>query len=422
MVQVQIPYNYAPRDYQLPLMKALDAGKRRLLCVWHRRAGKDLTVWNGFIKEAIKKKGIYYYFLPSYSQGRKIIWDGINKDGFAFMDYIPKELIVKKHSQDMKITLVNGSIIQIVGADNIDSIVGSNPLGVVFSEYSLMKVDVWNFIRPILAENGGFAIFVYTPRGKNHAWNLQKQLEKDDDAFVSVLTVKDTNAISKEAIEYEKTTMPQALFKQEYYVKYLAGATNVFRNVKQAITDDLSTHKSDRRYMIGVDLAKTTDFTVLTAIDMHTFDVVEVERFNQLDWNIQKARIETFWHRYNKGMIFLDSTGVGSPIFDDLDSRGISVTPYTFTMKSREDLLTKLALYFEKCIIKIPNDEILVEELESMQYEQHGEKLRMQVPDGQHDDTIMSLALAVWGLPEQKLPLNKQYQHKQLTTHNNSQY
>jgi phage FluMu gp28-like protein len=155
---------------------------------------------------------------------------------------------------------------------------------------------------------------------------------------------------------------------------------------------------------------------------MHTFDVVEQERFNQLDWNIQKARIETFWHRYNKGDVYIDSTGVGSPIFDDLDARGISVIPYTFTQKSREDLLQKLVLAFERGQIGIPNSETLIEELEAFQYVPRGDRLKMEVPEGQHDDCVMSLALANWGLPQNKLPINKKYAIKKLTQGKPSQY
>ena len=69
---------------------------------------------------------------------------------------------------EMKIKLKNGSLFQVVGTDNIDSVVGTNPIVCVFSEYSLQDKRAWEFIRPILRENDGIAIFIYTPRGKTH--------------------------------------------------------------------------------------------------------------------------------------------------------------------------------------------------------------------------------------------------------------
>lgn len=109
----------------------------------------------------MQRIGAYYYFFPTYNQGRKILWDGRDKEGFKFMDHIPQELRVRTDNQQMLIEIRGGSIFQIIGTDNVDSIVGTNPIGCVFSEYSLQDPIAWDYMRPILAENGGFAIFNY---------------------------------------------------------------------------------------------------------------------------------------------------------------------------------------------------------------------------------------------------------------------
>ena len=176
---ITLPHNFKPRKYQLPFLKAWDSGIKRFILVWHRRSGKDKTVFANLVKKMFERVGTYFYFLPTYTQAKKVIWTGADKDGFRFLDHIPKELIKGEINEtEMRVELIpppghtSGSIIQLVGADNIDRIVGTNPIGVVFSEYSLMKPKVWEYIRPILAENGGWAVFVFTPRGMNHAWNL----------------------------------------------------------------------------------------------------------------------------------------------------------------------------------------------------------------------------------------------------------
>lgn len=368
-------------------------------------------------KKAFTRVGTYFYILPTYSQAKKVIWDGIDKDGFRFLDHIPKEVIKSKNETDMQIELINGSIIQLIGADNIDRIVGTNPMGVIFSEYSLMKPNVWEFIRPILAENGGWAGFIFTPRGMNHAWKLlQVALANPLEWYVSVLGVQDTQAIPDEVLKQEEKEMPQVLYEQEYNVKFIEGASAVFKGVDRIVTDEAFTLSPHHRYRVGVDLAKISDFTVLTPFDLMTFRVGPPERFNQIDYNLQKAKIEAFYHKYNRAPINLDSTGVGEPIYDDLLHRQINVTPYKFTEQSRRDLLVNLALLIEQGTIRIPNDEQLIQELKSFQYvlTERG-KIRMEVPDGTNDDMVMSLALAVWDIPSQKMtPIDEVRERKEL--------
>jgi hypothetical protein len=301
----------------------------------------------------------------------------------------------------MIIELINGSILQMVGADNIDRIVGTNPIGVVFSEYSLMKPDVWNLISPILRENDGFAIFIMTPRGTNHAFDLMQTIKNDKNWFVQILTVDDTQALSKEQLAEAKAEMPQDLFKQEYYCTFLDNGLGFFRRVDEnTYKVEEYTPKEFALYQIGVDLAKYNDYTVISPFNLQDFHLLKQDSFNQMDYNLQKARIENVYLKHNKGRIVIDSTGVGEPVFDDLNARGMNILPFRFNKTSRTDLLKNLQILLEQDKIKIPNDEVLIDELKSMTYEltdMGGTKIT--VPDGKHDDRIMSLALAVWDIP-----------------------
>ena len=167
--------DYHPRWYQQDFENAMFNGYRRAYLLYHRRAGKDFSCWMFMIYCALRDRpGIYYYILPTYAQGKKVIWDAIDESGKRFLDYIPKEAIIgKPNQQEMKIRLVNGSLIQIIGSDNPDSIRGTNPKGVVLSEYALQDPRIWHeIISPIFAKNNGWGIFNTTPRGKNHAWEL----------------------------------------------------------------------------------------------------------------------------------------------------------------------------------------------------------------------------------------------------------
>ena len=224
---IQIPNNFQPRDYQLPLLKAIDTGYKRAVVVWHRRSGKDKTLINLTAKKMFERVGAYYYFFPTYRQGKKILWNGIDKSGFKFLNHLPIELRKRTDSTDMLIEMKNGSIFQVIGTDNMDSIVGTNPVGCVFSEYALQDPQAWDFIRPILAENDGWAIFNYTPRGHNHGKDLFDMAEKSDKWFCQLLTVDDTGVIKQDTLDQERSEMfdrtgNDALFMQEYYCSFEA--------------------------------------------------------------------------------------------------------------------------------------------------------------------------------------------------------
>lgn len=370
-------------------------------------SGKDKTCFNYMIKKALERKGTYFYFLPTYSQAKKVVWDNIDNDGFKMLEHIPDSLVSNKNATELKIELKNGSVIQLIAADEFSkSGVGTNPVGVVFSEYSINKPEVWDFIRPILKVNGGWAIFNFTPRGTNHAHKLLQIARNEPDWFSEVLTIKETDILTEEDMEAERREgMSEDLIEQEYYCKFVEGAGSYFRNIEACVyagTPDKV--DGSHRYQMGIDLAKYQDFTVITPFDLSTYKVGEIQRFNQLDWGTQKAYIRSASKDYTttvRPLINLDSTGLGDPIFDDLANDGLNVNSFKFTQQSRRELLDNLRILLDKTKIRIPNNPILIDELKSMRWEltEQG-KRKVIVPSGLHDDMIMSLALAVWQIPE----------------------
>mgnify|MGYP003145316764 CR=1 FL=1 len=224
--EIRLPYQFEPREYQLPVLRALDDGIKRAVCVWHRRSGKDKTFINHIAKSMYKRVGAYYYLFPTYKQAKKVIWNGMDRDGFKFTDHFPKEIRKRVDSTDMLIETKNSSIFQLIGTDDIDRVMGVNPLGCVFSEYSLQNPAAWDYIRPILAENNGWAAFIYTPRGKNHGYSLLELARTYPKTWYSeVLTVEDTSAIPIHILEQEKREIiskdgNDALYQQEYMCNF----------------------------------------------------------------------------------------------------------------------------------------------------------------------------------------------------------
>ncbi len=182
------------------------------------------------IRAAIKKIGVYYYIFPSYSQAKKVIWDSLTNNGIRFLDYIPSELIESTNSQEMKIRLKNGSLIQLVGSDNVDSLVGTNPQGCIFSEYALQDPKAYQFLRPILVANDGWSLFISTPRGKNHFFTLYEIARQNKEWFCLKLSVHDTNHISLHDIEKERAEglMSDDLIQQEYFCSFDMGVEGAY--------------------------------------------------------------------------------------------------------------------------------------------------------------------------------------------------
>jgi hypothetical protein len=169
----------------------------------------------------LRRRGNYWHVYPYYAQARKAIWEGKTKEGKSYLDFIPPQLIKSKDKQQMSFELINGSIWRLVGADNPDSLVGAGPVGVVYSEYSLQKPSVAEYIRPMILENDGWEAYNFTPRGENHAYHLLEMAKDNPKWFVSVLTIDDTGVITKEQIDEErKQGKSEEIIQQEYYCSF----------------------------------------------------------------------------------------------------------------------------------------------------------------------------------------------------------
>jgi hypothetical protein len=225
--KISIPYNFIARRYQVPAIEAIRSGKyKRAVCVWHRRSGKDKAFINIMADQMMKRVGGYYYFFPTFRQGKKVLWNGMDRNGFKFMDHIPESIRKRTDNTDMLVETINGSVFQVIGTDKIDLVVGANPVGCVFSEWSLQNPAAWDYMRPILAENGGWAAFIYTPRGRNHGYTLLETAKAFPDVWYSeVLTAEDTKAIPPEILHQEhmeiiKKDGNDALYQQEYMCNF----------------------------------------------------------------------------------------------------------------------------------------------------------------------------------------------------------
>jgi phage terminase large subunit len=254
---ITLPYMFKPRPYQLPFLAALDQGKKRVLGVLHRGAGKDLMALNWIIKTAIQKPAVYLHCFPKYSQGKKAIWNSVHQtddgESMSYLDHIPPELIKSKDSSEMRITFINGSVYCIMGMDgkNATQARGMNPSCVIMSEYAFMDPEAWYTIEPRVTQNNGTAIFLSTPNGQNHFYDLynfaKEKSKTSPDWFATLLTIEDTKSVDLKHIEeLREQGYPEDFIQQEYYCSFTRGAQGSYygKQIQEARDSDRITHIS----------------------------------------------------------------------------------------------------------------------------------------------------------------------------------
>lgn len=316
MPDIELPANgWVPRRYQMAAWAAMERGVKRHALCWHRRAGKDDFALHRTAIGMVERVGNYWHMLPQANQARKAIWDAVNPHtGKRRIDEaFPKELRETTREQDMLIRLVNGSTWQVVGSDNFNSLVGSPPIGVIFSEYALADPGAWAFLRPILAENGGWAMFISTPRGRNHFARLvEYAMAHPDEWFGEILTVEDTGAIPLDVLDRERRELAAergdkeaaAIIAQEYYCDFDAAIPGAYYGEHMAA--------AQREGRIG-EFPWMSNLPVGTAADLGHGDQTVI-------W---------FYQQLPNGRVRIIDVLVGSGVGIDWYAQRIAKRPYT---------------------------------------------------------------------------------------------
>lgn len=235
---VELPYNFNLRPYQIEKFDAFfKKGIKRHIWINPRRTGKDITSLNLLVIAALRKKAAYLYLLPELNQARRVIWTGIDANsGMSYLDFIPSQVIKgKPHKTHMYIELINGSIIFFGGAENYDAYMGMGAAGIILSEYAIQTPFAWNYLSPMLRQNNGWAIFPYTPRGRNHGYDLYQLNKNNPEWYTQLLTAHNTfdnngeRVITDKMIQAERDSgMPEELIQQEYYCSFDAALVGAY--------------------------------------------------------------------------------------------------------------------------------------------------------------------------------------------------
>lgn len=338
------------------------------------------------------------YFAPNYSMVSEV---------WQLLKHTLAPVIANKNESLYTLRLITGGVIRIWGLYGDASVRGQAYHGVIIDEAAYVKnlLDTWQkVITPTLTDYKGRAYFLSTPNGRNGFWQLYNQ--GLDPLFTDwhswhFPTVANPY-IDPDEVEAQRTQLPQRAFEQEYLAEFVDDAGGVFRGVNDVCT--LAPRKPYAGdFCMGVDWAKSHDFTVISIIDRDTKQQVYMDRFNQVSWEIQRGRLLDVYRAWKPTVIYAESNSIGEPNIEALRREGIPVQPFETTALTKTPLIDALSLAIERKDVTLLHDPIQRAELQAYQLERlPSGKYRYGSPDGGHDDTVMALALAWHGVHTSK--------------------
>lgn len=275
---IKVP-TITPYPHQYRVFKAVLEGKNAVLII-HRRAGKDICCLQLWLLRALQRIGTHVYLFPLYSQARSVIWEGMDFSGKPFISAIPESLIANKNQARMTIDLVNGSKLVLAGSNNYDSLMGTNPVTLIYSEFAMHHPLARQYLNPILVQNKGLEIVQSTPRGKNHLYELYQSVKDHPNYHIEHLSVDETfkydgsRIITPEDIEESKRMgMSDETIRQEWFCDFNVG------NVGSYFTKETSDMEREGRIcrlepIKGVPLHTCSDLGGTDSTAMWLFQVV----------------------------------------------------------------------------------------------------------------------------------------------------
>ena len=417
----------APREDQQKVLDALDEHNEVLLACGTRygksflaayvairefvRSERRILEWSK-TKEGPKPKPVKIWVIaPTYGLTDKVMAYIVP----FFYSVFPEAKNAVKTRPSIKITGKYGSVIEGKTGEKSsrESLLGDEIDIAILDECAQMDEGVPHEMRNRLMTRKGKSIYISTPFGFN--WYYYKKIELEDKGLESCVFTfpSSVNPLNDpEWIEETRKLIPEKKFKQDFLASFEPDASSVFGDVTGIVGDTLREPERGAFYIVGVDVARKVDFTVITVIDRATREVVYFDRFNQIEWPLQKAKIAAIAKHYNNARVILDENNVGDPLALELEMEGVVVDRFNFNRKTKNELIEKLIAEIEQKRIKIPDNPILIGELHTFGYTMtEAGNVTMSGPPGGHDDCVISLALAAWGLApgepkKRKSPMN----------------
>lgn len=332
-----------------------------------------------------------WWFSPTYKMA-SAIWRDFRKSYGKYATWA--------NSSERIMEFANGAALTIWSGEAADTARGGAPGLVIIDEAAMIRdAEMWPaVIRPALTDKQGKALFLSTPRGHNWFWELYNRgfdpLFPDWKSwnFPSAYNTSIKHIAAE--VEEARLSLPDRLFRQEYLAEFIPDAGGVFRGVNDvAVLDEADPYEGD--FSMGVDWAKSNDYTVCSVVDRQAKKQVDIDRYNKVSWPLQRERIVTMYEKWKPRVIWAEANSIGEPNIEALQSEGLPVQAFWTTAQSKPPLIENLALAIERKELQLLNDRVQTAELQAYEMERlPSGSFRYNAPDGGHDDTVIALALS----------------------------
>jgi phage terminase large subunit-like protein len=351
-----------------------------------RQFGKTMLGINQMLYWAINHKGCNIAWVtPIYKQSKKV---------FDEMEKVTKSSgLFEYNRSDLTISGFNSQI-QFFSGERPDNIRGNTFDYLIVDEMAFTRPELWSeVLSATVLVKGKKVIFISTPKGKNHFYQLSLQPNYDNRYKYFHYSSYDNPMIDAEDLEERKRSLPKHIFEQEYLAKFIDNASGLFKNVDSCV---IKPAERTQKLFGGLDIGRADDYTVLTILNKN-YQMVYVQRWRQQEWSKIIDEVATKIREYN-AEIFVEVNNQGDVFFEMLQNKVYNnVQPYVTTTATKPIMIEDLAVHFENKDIGILNENWLVDELNAFTYIYNEKTRRVQygAPQGIHDDGVMSLALAV---------------------------
>ena len=378
---------YTPHEKQKEIHNSIiNEGYKYYILNIGRQFGKTMLGINQMLYWAINHKGCNIAWVtPIYKQSKKV---------FDEMEKVTKSSgLFEYNRSDLTISGFNSQI-QFFSGERPDNIRGNTFDYLIVDEMAFTRPELWSeVLSATVLVKGKKVIFISTPKGKNHFYQLSLQPNYDNRYKYFHYSSYDNPMIDAEDLEERKRSLPKHIFEQEYLAKFIDNASGLFKNVDSCI---IKPAERTQKLYGGLDIGRADDYTVLTILNKN-YQMVYVQRWRQQEWSKIIDEVANKIREYN-AEIFVEVNNQGDVFFEMLQNKVYNnVQPYVTTTATKPIMIEDLAVHFENKDIGILNENWLVDELNAFTYIYNEKTRRVQygAPQGVHDDGVMSLALAV---------------------------
>lgn len=360
-----------------------------------RRWGKTTLAINIIIRRLSEGQRVAY-FAPIWKQTSEV-WRELKRR--------QESVIVYKNESERRLETMEGGVLDCWSLDSENSVRGRSYHMLIVDEAAMIAnlEAIWTeALSPLLTDTEGSAYFFSTPKGHNYFHTLYMigldpiQVQWQAWNFKTV----NNEHINPQEVANQRAMLPDRAFRQEYLAEFLDDAGGVFRGVDAVSTLQPAEPVDGHTYVFGVDWARDYDFTVISVFDATERKQVWIERFNEIDWPLQRGRLQTLAEKFNPSNIVAEENSFGSPNIVELQRSGLPVTPFKTTSASKAPLIEAFALAIEKQDVQLLDDPIQKAELKAYQMERTAAgNWKYNAPAGGHDDTVIAGALGWHGVP-----------------------